>query len=71
MDKSLIQETLDILRFAAGPLLRTRQPREASDAGSAGRKSIGDAADSFLLEVSKVWQSTPSAVNRAAWPVRR
>ena len=55
MDKRLIQETVGILGFAAAPLLHTRrQLSEAINGEAAGKKSIGDAADSFLLEVSKV-----------------
>ena len=53
--KALIQETVDTLRFAAAPLLHIRrQPREPNNGEAADRKPIGDAADSFLLELSKV-----------------
>lgn len=63
MDRALIQETVDTLRFAAAPLLHTRrQPREAVNGEAAERKPIGDAADSFLLEVSKVSTAHPKAL---------
>lgn len=54
MDRSQIQQTCEVLQFAASPLSRPSPAQQSTNGSSVDRRHIIGAADGLLLEAQKV-----------------
>ena len=54
MDRSQIQQTCDVLHFAASPLSRPSLAQNSNDVSHSDRRAVSCAADGLLLEAQKV-----------------